>query len=295
MTASLTSDSRSLAGLEAVSATAPRVYALLAHAWAAAPEVVDPALLDLVHARVNFLLGLTAEDVEGTSDVLALTDQFVKYVPDVREEHLVPLREQLGRRGLRALVDALYILDQTARLRITHARLFAAGEFEGSTPGVAGEGMSLGRTNAAFHHQIMLLPALDPTTREIIRLRAASYHHCRLCMSGRVVSDGHVLVDESLAAQIDNYLEQPLSPPHQAALRYVDAHMIEPTRVDDELAAELRAHFTPAQIVEISLAVTAFNYQKILVALSLDLPVNAAGLVAFSFDEQGDLVVGDLL
>jgi alkylhydroperoxidase family enzyme len=284
-------------GLTGIADVAPRVYAALSQAWAAAPDVVDAGLLELMGHRVEYLLGLTDSDAPPapdalTAQALALTEQFVNYVPAIDETLLGPLRDALGRRGLRALVDALYVVDQTARLRITHGRLFTAGEFPSAGSLPPGEATSLGRINLQMHHEIMLLTALDPLTAEVVRLRAASYHHCRYCMSGRVVMNGKIVVDAELAARIDSYATHPLAPSQQAALRYADAHMIDPRRIDSELRTQLTALFTPRQLVELSLHVTAYNYQKILVALDLDSPVSEAGLVSFLIEPDGKVIVG---
>ncbi len=285
--------------LDAIGAVSPDIRATFERAHEVAADTIGPELFALVRGRVDFLLGGTDTDVAPHdrlgADALRLTDQFVAYVPGVGEEILTPLRESMGRRGLRALTDTLYVVDQAARLRVTHSRLFTPGELTPGSPGHANPELSLGRLNLAFHHAIMLLTAMDPVTTEVVRLRAASYHHCRLCASGRVVVDGRPLVDVELAARIDTYVERPLAPEHQAALRYADVHMIDPRRLDAELRDELRALFTPEQLVELTLDVSAYNYQKILVALSLDIPASTEGIVAFTFTPEGDLEVGELL
>jgi hypothetical protein len=43
--------------------------------------------------------------------------------------------------------------------------------------------------------------------------------------------------------------------------------MTQPGDLSDELVAELRAHFTAEQLVEITLKVMKFNVQKVMVAL----------------------------
>ena len=302
----MTTTLEDLAGLDAIAVVAPRSYATLGRCWDAAREAVDPDLLEAVRRRVDHQLGPAAglssasRPAEGPSlplDVRTLVDQYVRYVPDVSDELVEELRERLGRKGLRALMDALYVIDQTARLRATHSRLFDADDFPAAPAATdeTVEPLSLGRLNLLWHHTIMLLDGLDPLTTEVIRLRCGSYHHCRMCMSGRVVENGQVVVGSELAARIDGYAEAPLEPRLQAALRYVDAHNIDPTRLDVQLRADLRDQFTVTELVEVSLHTSAFSYQKILVALTLDSPANDAGLVEFSFDADGDFIVGSLL
>jgi alkylhydroperoxidase family enzyme len=76
---------------------------------------------------------------------------------------------------------------------------------------------------------------------------------------------------------------------HRAALRYADAHMTDPRKVD---AAELRRWLTDQQIVELSLDVTAWSKQKVLVALELDEPVDPAAPTPLTFDAAGRFHVG---
>jgi hypothetical protein len=76
---------------------------------------------------------------------------------------------------------------------------------------------------------------------------------------------------------------------HHAALRYADAHMTDPKKVD---AADLRRWFTAKQIVELSLDVTAWSKQKVLVALELDEPVDPASPTPLTFDATGHFHVG---
>jgi len=50
---------------------------------------------------------------------------------------------------------------------------------------------------------------------------------------------------------------------------------------------ELRRHFTVEQIVELTLDVTAWNKQKVQVALGIDTPVDPSRPAVLSFDADG--------
>ena len=69
--------------------------------------------------------------------------------------------------------------------------------------------------------------------------------------------------------------------------------MTGPRQIDRALRDELRARFTAAQIVELTLDVTAWNKQKVLVALDLDAPRSERGLSPMTFDAAGRPVVGE--
>src|SRR3954465_15125316 len=100
--------------LDVLGAVAPGARLALLQAWRAAPEAVDPVLLERVRRRVEGVLGLPpppgaagAPPLEEAA--LALADQFVFYVPDVDETLLAPVRQHLGEEGLVAFVQALYV------------------------------------------------------------------------------------------------------------------------------------------------------------------------------------------
>jgi alkylhydroperoxidase family enzyme len=110
-------------------------------------------------------------------------------------------------------------------------------------------------------------------TTEIIRLRGAAQHHCRLC---RTLRDGAALDgggSETLYDDIDGCESSPLLTDSQkAALRYVDALIWMPARIAPQVAAGVRVHFTEAQAVEITLDVMRNACNKIAVAFAADAP-----------------------
>lgn len=194
-----------------VAELAPGAHVALARAWKAAHEAVVPELLEPLRRRIASALdGTEAADGDVTDELtaaaLALADQFVLYVPAVGEEHLAPLRARLGDDGLRTLVEAIYVLDQAARLQLAHERLFEPGTFapvppsrDGSVsrvqtwteqarqtdqvssgqPPEAREAATALRTALSdLHAQAMLLDRLDLLTTELVRLRCADYHDC---------------------------------------------------------------------------------------------------------------------
>jgi alkylhydroperoxidase family enzyme len=96
--------------------------------------------------------------------------------------------------------------------------------------------------------------------------------------------------------RIPDYPDDPaFSPAQRAALRYADAHMTDPRRIDLALADELRSHYSPAQLVELSLDVSAWNYQKVLVALGLDRPASRDGLTGVVINPDGTMTRQGLL
>ena len=114
-------------------------------------------------------------------------------------------------------------------------------------------------------------------------------------MSLRLAVAKQAGLDETLADQIDGYDSREagdLSDRQRAALRLADALMTQPGAVDAELAAELHRHFSDAQILEITLDVMKWNYQKVLVALGTDSWVVPGELADFGFHDDGRFWVG---
>jgi hypothetical protein len=75
------------------------------------------------------------------------------------------------------------------------------------------------------------------------------------------------------------------------ALQLADALMSQPDQIDSALTDALRTHFTPEQILELTLYVMKFNVQKVSVALGTDDEVRPGELAEFDFDVNGRIIV----
>lgn len=132
------------------------------------------------------------------------------------------------------------------------------------------------------------LRALDPVTSEVVRLRGAAQHNCRLCKSLR---EGNALDaggSETLYEDIEHYENSGLlSEAHKAALRYVDALIWSPARISPAVAAGVREHFTAEQARELTLDVMRNASNKIAVALAADAPRVAEGTERYLIDADG--------
>ncbi|MGA5535562.1 carboxymuconolactone decarboxylase family protein [Mycolicibacterium nivoides] len=108
---------------------------------------------------------------------------------------------------------------------------------------------------------------LDPVTSEIVRLRGARQHNCRLCKSLRESTALEAGATESDYDGIDDFENSDLSDRHKAALRYVDALIWTPSLVSGD---ELRQHFSPDEAIELTLDVMRNACNKVAVALGAD-------------------------
>ena len=93
------------------------------------------------------------------------------------------------------------------------------------------------------------------------------------------------MVDEERAAASDG-----LEADHRAAVALADALMTRPGDIDESLVAELRRHFSPAQLLELTLDVMKWNAQKATVALGVDDEVRPGELTDLVFDVDGNWV-----
>lgn len=142
---------------------------------------------------------------------------------------------------------------------------------------------------ADFAAAVVRQKHLDPTTTELVRLRCARVHDCRLCQAVRNVDSGDV--DEALATQVDDYEASDLSERHKVALRLTDAMILDPSRADEALRADARRLFSETELAELLLDVVKWSQQKASVALRIEVPPRE-GLSELSFDADGQARVG---
>ncbi|WP_234784765.1 hypothetical protein, partial [Mycolicibacter heraklionensis] len=144
-----------------------------------------------------------------------------------------------------------------------------------------------------FMPAVARLRSLDPVTSEVVRLRGAAQHNCRLCKSLRETTALDAGGSESLYGDIEHFEESSLlSEAQQAALRYVDALVWTPAHIDAEVVAGVRRHFTDEQAVELTLDVMRNAGNKIAVALAADAPRVADGTERYLLDADGQTVFG---
>jgi alkylhydroperoxidase family enzyme len=97
-------------------------------------------------------------------------------------------------------------------------------------------------------------------------------------------------LDEVMAAKVDRYEASDLPDHHKAALRLADALMTQPGSIEGSLRDELRRHFSDDQLVELTVDVMKWNYQKVTVALGTDDEVRPGQLTDLLFDDEGNWV-----
>ena len=147
---------------------------------------------------------------------------------------------------------------------------------------------------AAYQDAVVRSGLLDATTTELVRLRCARQHDCRICQTLRLADAVAAGVGGDMTDKIDVYERSDLDERHKVALRLTDAMIWWPTEVSDELVRQAHEHFTDAELAELLLDITKWSTQKIHVALGTEgadaLPRDAAGVSYLRFDDEGRAV-----
>jgi alkylhydroperoxidase family enzyme len=317
-TMALLDQSKSTTDIDPLLQFAPEASTVIARLMANLWGVTDPELLELVRARISQLLRnesvLTAERIAPAKlaalpqwptsplfspterTVLGFTEQFIMDVAGVSAEQSSSLGEHLDPAELGGFVTALYLLDYGLRTQMALDRLFPGSRSLALAPGDAAgaaappaRGLSLQGDVDALLMAIARLDSLDMVTTEVVRLRGARRHNCRICQSTRSVKALDAGADEAMFDKIDHYESSDLVESHKVALRLADAIITQPTEIDPSLVAQVHQYFTPSQVTEIVLDVMRNSCQKVAVALAVDDPHVASGVELYALTPDGDV------
>ena len=78
-----------------------------------------------------------------------------------------------------------------------------------------------------------------------------------------------------------------MDPRHEAATAFATGLMTQPNSITQELLEELREFFSDDQLIELTLDVMKWNYQKVSVALGTAREIRDGELSELHFDENG--------
>ncbi|WP_029117431.1 carboxymuconolactone decarboxylase family protein [Mycobacterium sp. URHB0044] len=249
------------------------VYGLLTRLIALSPEgdAARNALVRETCARAVSLPALASEAAPDDDSLLAaFAEQFAVDVSMIGAEQRAAFFAALGANAFR-VTALIFVADFVPRVR---AGLGALGlppiteptEWDHVTDPVD---LLLNR----FASTVGALRSLDPVTTEVVRLRGAVQHNCRLCKSLREGAALDAGGTESMYADIERYETSALLDERQkAALRYVDALIWTPSSISPDVAAGVRAHFSDGEALEITFDVMRNGINKIAVALGGDAP-----------------------
>jgi alkylhydroperoxidase family enzyme len=306
--------STSTTDVDPLSQFAPEASSVIARLMTNLWGATDPELLELVQARISQLLrNDSVGQGEGNpsaklaalaqwptsplfSDtdraVLGFAEQFIMDVAGVSAEQRSSLGEHMDPAELGGFVMALYLLDYGQRTQMALDRLFpgsrsAAFTAAASAPPV--RGLSVQGDVDALLMAIARLNSIDMVTTEVVRLRGARRHNCRICQSTRSVKALDAGADEAMFDKIDHYENSDLVESHKVALRLADALITQPGEIDPQLVEQVHQNFTPPQVIELVLDVMRNSCQKFAVALAVDDPHVTSGVELYAITDDGDV------
>jgi alkylhydroperoxidase family enzyme len=277
----------------------PEATGLLDVACARAWDAVDPQLLDALRSRAAVLLGhRDGRRVDAADPTVAacleFAEQFVIDVSGIGEAERDALRRQLDEDAVTDVVRAFFLVEYALRLELVSTRLFdgpVVTEPARPTARPAGASTALREALADYQDAVVRGHALDPVLTELVRLRCARTHNCRICQTLRLADARDAGADDAVTAAVDRYETSDLDERTKAALRITDALITLPASLSPEAAAGARALLTPDELAELCLDVSKWSTQKVHVALGTDaadrLTLDDQGVSWFRFGSDG--------
>lgn len=256
-------------------------------------------LVGLVRARCADVVSLsplpaelaaTQPESEIESALVDFAEQFSIDVSTITDTQRTALTGALGQGAFGAVIQ-MYIADFLPRVRAGLTALDLPVDWIAAEPPWNAD---IDAADVVFNRLlpgIARLRSLDPVTTEVVRLRGAAAHDCRLCKSLRDSTALDAGGSEELYDDIQRYEDSKLlSSGHSAALRYVDALIWSPSEITSDVAAGVRAHFSVEQARELTLDVLRNASNKIAVALRADAPRVEHGTARYHIDADGQPV-----
>jgi alkylhydroperoxidase family enzyme len=310
---------------EAVRSQAPEAALLLDAVNAAAWRTVSPVQLEEVRVRMAQMLcfapglgrfsaqaregGLNEHKLSHVADyfrsddytdqeraMLGFAEQFVLDVSQFTPQGREAMAGAIGSQDIFDVVTAIYVIEYTQRLEsIVTAVIGSEGPgtaFSSAPPAAAAGSEEAGvrQLLADYSAAVMRLRELDPVTTELVRLRCARTHNCRICQTLRA-SDARSAGHDEMTRKVDFYESSDLDERVKTALRITDAFILNPGDLTEATTDAAIRLFTEAELVELCLDITKWATQKIKVSLGADgadrLPKNEAGMSFFTFGLDG--------
>jgi hypothetical protein len=292
----------------ALSELRPEAVALLTAANECARQSVDPDLLELLQVRIDTLIGSgslskcifteNAGELTASHNVAAaFAEQFIIDVSGITDADRESIAAHFPGEAMREFVTSLYILECTYRLSLVAQILLTDNEDPSiaiafaTNPVASSERPNIRDSLKDYQDAVVRGTDLDSVTTELVRLRCARTHNCRICQTLRLSDARAAGADDTMTAKVDFYEISDLDESHKIALRITDALITRPDTLSLETVIAARANYSPVQLAELCLDITKWSTQKIHVALGTDgadaLPKNEQGMSFFGFDDLG--------
>jgi alkylhydroperoxidase family enzyme len=229
---------------------------------------------------------------------LGFAEQFTVDVAAIGDEQRSALVRALGDDAV-AFTHAVHVADVVPRTRFALDRLFGASPPAPSPPAptpaadtAAGGAASLWDRIEDLIRVVPGLQALDPVTTELVRLRGARQHRCRICQSLRSRSAIASGADDATFDAVDHYADSDLSDARKAALAFTDAFIWTPGRLTDDVVGEVRRHYSDGQQVELVLDITRNATNKPAVSMAVDAANVTDGYEIYDVAADGSITYG---
>lgn len=226
---------------------------------------------------------------ERTRSSLAFAERFSLDVGAITDDDRAAFGAAVGA-ATGDVVFLLYVLDLGARVAAAADALLDGGLALPSADEAADE--SLWVCIDRFLTTVAVADRLDVVTAELVRLRGARQHRCRMCASLRNRSALLEGADDTMFDAVDTYADGTLSERHRAALALVDAMIWTPAHVPEQVVTEVRAHFDANERLELVLDVMRNAANKIAVSLAADAANVTEGYEIYDIGPDGNPVYG---
>jgi alkylhydroperoxidase family enzyme len=238
-------------------------------------------------------VALTGPGSDADAVVADFAEQFSIDVSMIGDQQRSRLWSALGDKTFGVVVQ-MYIADFVPRVRAGLEALGVGQRYLGWADGQLAWDHTTDPSDAVFNGflpAVARLRDLDALTSEMVRLRGAAQHNCRLCKSLRETTALDAGGSETLYGDIERFeASELLTDRQKAALRYADALIWSPGHIDRGIVAAVRAQFSDDEAAELTFDVMRNASNKVAVALAGDAPRVESGTEEYLLDANGQTV-----
>jgi alkylhydroperoxidase family enzyme len=238
-------------------------------------------------------VAVTGPGSDADAVVADFAEQFSIDVSMIGDQQRSRLWSALGDNTFGVVVQ-MYIADFVPRVRAGLEALGVGQRYLGWVDGRVTWDHTTDPSDAVFNGflpAVARLRDLDALTSEVVRLRGAAQHNCRLCKSLRETTALDAGGSETLYGDIERFeASELLTNRQKAALRYADALIWSPGHIDRGIGAAVRAQFSDDEAAELTFDVMRNASNKVAVALAGDAPRVESGTAEYLLDVDGQTV-----
>ena len=238
-------------------------------------------------------VAVTGPGSDADAVVADFAEQFSIDVSMIGDQQRSRLWSALGD-NMFGVVVQMYIADFVPRVRAGLEALGVGQRYLGWVDGRVTWDHTTDPSDAVFNGflpAVARLRDLDALTSEVVRLRGAAQHNCRLCKSLRETTALDAGGSETLYGDIERFeASELLTNRQKAALRYADALIWSPGHIDRGIVAAVRAQFSDDEAAELTFDVMRNASNKVAVALAGDAPRVESGTEEYLLDANGQTV-----